>query len=90
MIINFISLKNTCATALSERNSQMCYRSRTDCLGVRKEFGSLDEVLHGWKQCSTCCFSASCEPSYMVHCQNQDIKLLNLVWYSNLKELDFM
>lgn len=83
MIINFISLKNTCATALSERNSQMCYRSRTDC-------GSLDEVLHGWKQCSTCCFSASCEPSYMVHCQNQDIKLLNLVWYSNLKELDFM
>lgn len=91
MLINFTSLKNTCATALPERNSQMsCYGPQTDCLGVRKEFFSLDKALHNWQQCSVGCFSASCEPSYMVHCQNQVIKVLNLVWYSNLGELEVM
>lgn len=66
------------------------YGPQTDCLGVRKEFFSLDKALHSWQQCSMGCFSASCEPSHMVDCQNQDIKLLNLVWYSNPKDLDFM
>jgi len=91
MVINFMSLMNTCATALLERNSQMsCYRPQTDCLGVGKEFFFLDKALCSWQQCSMGCFSASCELSYIVHCQNQNIKLLNLVWYSNPRELDFM
>lgn len=56
----------------------MFYRPQTHCLVVGKELSSLDKALYSWQQCSMGGFSASCGPSYMVHGQNQDIKLLNL------------
>lgn len=76
----FLSPEKTCATALLMRNSQMsCSRLQTDCLGIGKVFFSLDRALRHWQQCGMGCFSASCEVLYVVHCQNHNIKLLNLV-----------